>query len=298
MTSPRHAEATTKGRYYRHPVTGQTLVSVTNVLSSAIAKPALVGWAAKIVAEHALDNLPTVVARSRTDRDGTLRDLKGQVRIARDKAADLGSRVHHLAEAHVLGKPVATQPGDEDARPFVVQYERFLAAFGVDLARDIIASEMTVANPDRGYAGTLDLILTLPIGWDPAENKTYARDAGERSEWMVDLKTSLTRPATSVYGEYALQLAGLRAAREMWLPDGTTCPMQGTSGAAILNLRPTTWELIPLPIRDAERDAFLAAVTVCQWLHDTGTDIGNGSYWPTTPAGRMKPKRTTTSKAA
>ncbi len=299
MTSPRHAEATAQGRYYTHPATGKRLVSVTNVLSTGVAKPALVPWAAKVTAEHVMDNLPEIVARSRTDREGVLREIKAQVRVTRDRAADLGTRIHALADAHVTGRQIAWEDGDDEAEPFVGQYVAWLAAYGVNLDRDILAAELTVADPAEGWAGTLDLIVTLPIGWDSSQQKAYPLPDGERCAWMVDLKTSATRPAASVYAEYALQLTALRSAREMWLPDDTVAPVeQGVVGTAVLNLRKTTHELIPVPHGTDELAAWRGALALTKWAHGTGAAITAGEYRPTSPNGRTKAKATRTRKAA
>lgn len=298
MTSPRHAEATALGRYYTHPQTGQKLISVTNVLSVAMAKPALVPWAAKIVAEHAMDNLPTVVAGSRTDRDATLRALKAQVTVARDKAADLGTRIHALGDAHVTGRQLAVEEGDDQAQPFVEQYLAFLADFSVDLDRDIIAAEQTVANPALGYAGTLDIILELPIGCETKPDgsvQTYPLPEGERLPWMVDLKSSSTRDSTSIYPEYALQLTGLRKCRESWLPDDTAQPItSGVVGTAVLNLRRSTYALIPVPSGDREWLAFRGALNTAQWVHSNPI----GDCRPVQPNGRRIEKQTRTRKTA
>lgn len=280
MTSPRRAEATAKGRYYRHPVHGEQLVSVTNVLSVAMAKPALIPWAAKIVGDKAADMLPRLVATSRARKDCrddrpdarsgedcgrcwgcTLREVKREVTVARDKAADLGSRVHALAEAHITGGQIAPQPGDDIARLFTRQYERFLSDFGVDLGRDVVAAEMTVANPAVGYAGTLDIILRLPAG-EVGKDGLAAREP-----ILIDLKTSLTRPAGSIYHEYSLQLAALRHATEAWMPDDTVVDMPETLGACILNLRTDTYALIPVDSGERELGAFLGALSVTQWVH-------------------------------
>ncbi len=299
MTSPRHAEATAQGRYYTHPTTGQRLVSVTNVLSTGVAKPALVPWAAKVTAEHVMNNLPSIVARSRTDREGVLRDIKAQVKVTRDKAADLGTRIHALADAHVTGRQVAWEDGDEQAEPFVKQYIAWLADFGVDSQTDIIAAELTVASPTEGWAGTLHLIVTLPIGWDESKQSAYPLERGQRLPWMVDLKTSATRPAVSVYAEYAMQLTALRSAREMWLPDDTVVPIErGVVGTAVLNLRQSTYELIPVPSGPAELAAWHGALALTKWAHGTGNDITGGEFRPVTPTGRAKPKTTRTRKAA
>ncbi len=303
MTSPRLAENTSRGRYYRypqgHPRQGEPgLISVTNALSVAMAKPALVPWAAKIVAEHTLDHLPQVVARSRTDRDGLLKDLKGQVGVSRDKAANLGSRIHALAEAHATGQQVAWQDGDDECAPYVDQYVKFLADFDVDLTRHMVAAEMTVADPHLGVAGTLDLIAELPVGVEATSTgvQVYQLPDGERHAFLIDLKTSATRPSTSVYGEYALQLAALRDMREAWMPDGSIEPMPRVSACAVLNLRRSTYALIPLPFTDAERKAWRAVVAVAKWSHSTGKDINGGEYRPVTPAGVSRPKQTRSPK--
>lgn len=314
MTSPRHAEATAKGRYYTHPVSSESLISVTNVLSVGCAKPALVPWAAKIVAEHSWDLLPRMVGALRAKdcgagpkrdqacarcRDCLTRELKAAVTVARDKASDLGSRIHHLAEQHVLGVDVAPEDGDDVARQYLGQYLKFLETWGVDLEHDVEAVEVTVANPRLGYAGTLDLLVRLPIdGFIPGQ-PVKALKGGEKHLWLVDLKSSETRAATSVYGEYALQLAGLRHATEVWLPDDTTTPMvRGITGAAVLNLRRRTFELIPLPTGKAEFDAFQGSLALAKWMHGTGHDINGGHYRPITRTGAAKPKRGTTNREA
>lgn len=316
MTSPRHAEATALGRYYTHPTTGEALISVTNVLSVGCAKPALVPWAAKVVAEGSWDLLPRMVGALRTKdcgagpkreqacnrcRDCLTRELKAQVTVARDKASDLGSRVHHLAEHHVLGTEVAHEEGDDIAELYLTQYLKFIETWGIDLEHDVEAVEVTVANPRLGYAGTLDLLVRLPIdGFIPGQAVKPVEDAA-KALWLVDLKTSETRAATSVYGEYALQLAALRHASEVWLPDDTTAPMvRGITGAAVLNLRRRTSELIPLPTGKAEFDAFQGSLALAKWMHSTGHDIAGGQYRPITRSGAVKPKRgtATTGKAA
>jgi hypothetical protein len=314
MTSPRHAESTALGRYYTHPVTGESLISVTNVLSVGCAKPALVPWAAKVVAEGSWDLIPRMVAALRSKdcgagakrdqacnhcRDCLTRELKAQVTVARDKASDLGSRVHHLAEHHVLGTEVAPEEGDDIAQLYLEQYLKFLQLWDVDLTKDVEAVEVTVANTRLGYAGTLDLIVRLPVdGFIPGQAVKPA-PGGKKSLWLVDLKSSETRPATSVYGEYALQLAGLRFASEVWLPDDTTTAMvRGIAGAAVLNLRRRSFELVPLPAGKAEFDAFQGSLALAKWMHSTGHDITTGQYRPITPTGAVKPKRATSTRKA
>lgn len=300
MTSPRQAEATAKGRYYTRPGDDTaTLISVTNVLSVGCAKPALVPWAAKIAAEYAIEHQGALMARSLTDRDGAIKQIKEQVTVARDKAADLGSRIHALAEAHALGTTLPREDGDDEADKYLAQYRKFLADFDIDLDQHVEATELTVANPALGYAGTLDQMLWLTLdGFLPGQAVGNLGD--DRALWIVDTKTSATRAATSVYGEYALQLTALRKATEMWLPDGTIArfPAEQIKGAAVLNLRQRTYELIPVPTDLPEWQAFQGCLALAKWMHGTGHDINGGEYRPVGPSGRAKPKRTSTRKAA
>lgn len=308
MTSPRHAESTAQGRYYTHPVTQQQLVSVTNVLSVACAKPALIPWAVKVVTEKAWTILPRMIFASRSHKDckptrpskdwvpcGTCwgcvnREVKNEANVTRDKAADLGTRIHNLAEAHALGKPMAE---DLEAAPYVAQYEAFLKDFDVDITKDIEATELTVANPALGYAGTLDLLVWLRLdGFIPGQPVKVNPDA-KRSLWLLDFKSSATRAATSTYPEYALQLAGLRSASEMWMPDDTVIPMRrGITGAACLNLRQNTYAFIPLPTGNAEFAAFKGGLVMAKWMHSGAT---NGAR-PVQPDGSFKAKATRAKK--
>lgn len=306
MTSPKHAEATALGRYYTHPTSGAQLISVTNVLSVSCAKPALVPWAAKVCAEWSVEHLGRLFKTARTSPDDAVREIKEQVKVARDRAADLGSAVHHAAERKALGiEPLFVGEYEqyaEEGAPFVDQLLQFWTDFGIDIEQHIEATEMTVAHPALGYAGTLDVLVWLPLEQDH-DGKVRATDPEDRRLWLIDYKSSLTRAATSVYGEYALQLTGLRFATEMWLPNDTVEPFKlPIAGTAVLNLRAKKYELVPLPSWNREKEAFLACLTHAKWAHSTGHSITAGEFRPVTPAGRVKPKRTrkttTTTKAA
>lgn len=264
MTSPKHAHDTTRGRYYQHPVTGDQLVSVTNVLGTCVAKQALVPWAAKVAAEYAIDNLPTIVRRLRTDDPEQVRKaISSQVTVARDKAADLGTRVHAHAEAHILGTRVPDE--DPEVEPYVGQYLQFINDWGIDIERDVEATEITVADPTKGYAGTADLRVRLPL--DGFADGKVNHTGDDRHPWLVDFKSSATRPRGSGYPEYVLQLAALRYAKELWLPDDTVQRLQPVAGAAVLNLRTNSYALIPVDAGPPAHRAFCALLEGAKWLH-------------------------------
>ncbi len=253
MTQPRHARDTSRGRYYSDPAGGPDLVSITNVIGTAVSKPALLPWAVKLTTEYVLANLPTITLRLVTDRATVVREIKAVHGAARDRAADLGDRIHSAAEARLLGAPVANDP---EVAPYVAQLDTWLAAWGVDLDEHIEATEITVLHRRLGYAGTADLLIWLPTGPD-----------GALELWLIDFKTSATRPAKSVYPENTLQLAALRYAETVLLPDDTDAPMPKVDRTGVLNLRARSHALVEMPAgRDAHR-AFRGALETTRWLH-------------------------------
>lgn len=253
MTDPKHAHDTNQGRYYTDPAGGPDLVSVTNVLGTAVAKHALIPWAVKLTAEWAADHRLDVARRAVSDRDALLKEMKAQHREKRDAAADLGTRIHDRAQAVVLDQPF---PADAEVDPYIRNLLRFFYVWGVDLEEDVVATEMTMLHRRLGYGGTGDLIVWLPTG-----------PGGARELWLIDYKTSATRTASSVYPEYAMQLAALRFCQVLLLPDDTDVPVPPVQRTGILNLRQKSHALIPMPGDRAAHRAFRGALLVTQWLH-------------------------------
>lgn len=265
MTSPKLAHATDNGRFYRDPKTGDMLISVTNVLDKGLGLkgPALQGWAVKETVNFVWEHLPRIVAAARVSerREAMTKEIKAARDIVRDKASDLGTRVHNLAEAHLTGKPL---PDDEEAEPYRAQYEQFLTDFGVDMTRDVYAAEASVFDRERGYAGTLDVLLELGYTQDPETHKVI-RTPDEPRLWLIDLKSSQTKPDSACYPDQTLQLAGLRYAKGIWLPDDSEVSMPPVHACATLNLRTKSYGFIPHIVGLAEKQAFYGALAVAQW---------------------------------
>ncbi|OLT27775.1 hypothetical protein BJF83_17480 [Nocardiopsis sp. CNR-923] len=193
-----------------------------------------------------------------------------------ESRAGIGTRVHVQAEAHALGKPIEH---DEDAAPFIDQYRQFLADAGIDIETDVEAVEVTVIDRETRYAGTADL-------WVHIRQPFHGQPAGL---WLVDLKTSLTKPPSSVYRDHVLQLAGLRYAPVALAPDDSEHPVPEFVGAAILNLRADRYGFVPLPADEAAHAAFRSLVDASYYLH--GLDLK--PHKPVNPW-----KKTTRRKAA
>lgn len=254
MTDPKHAHATENGRYYSDPAGGPDLVSVTNVLDTSVNKTrSLMPWAVKLTVEWILDHRMEVARRAITDRTELTKQIK-QVHIdARETAGDLGTVIHKAAEQRLLGVPFAVEAR---VAPYLVQLEKFLDFWGVDIDKHVEAAEITCLHRRLGYAGTADLMIWLPTG----EGRTLEL-------WLIDFKTSATRSAKAVYPENTQQLAALRFCETVLLPDDSEQPMPEIQRAGVLNLRAKSHALVEMPAdRDAHK-AFRGALTNALWHH-------------------------------
>jgi hypothetical protein len=253
VTDPKWAVATERGRYYRDPAGGPDLISVTNVLSTSVHKPALVPWGAGLVADAVIADPIAVARRARTEPHALRKELAAIPRRYTERAQNLGTRVHNRAQAEVLGVPY---PADPEVEPFARQLARWFRLWRVDLMRDVEAVETTVMHRRYGYAGTGDLWVWLPTG-------RFRR----RQLWLVDYKTSRNKPADTVYDEQPLQLAALRHAPEWLLPDDTSEPAPRVHRTALLNLRQGSHRFIEVPSGREQFRAFLGALRTARYLH-------------------------------
>lgn len=272
--APKYARETDHGRYYQDPLDDALVPSCTNVLDEW-SKPALPPAAAKITADYIIEHLPAAVRASLRPEvlKEFLRVAKSQYKRLWDERRDLGALIHRHVEAHVLGAPIAP---DERVDPFLASYRAWLADFGVDLAADVQSAEITVlGRREPRYGATADLwvYLDFPDEWSAPDPRFKGRNPAPvhtpSGLWLVDIKTSVTKPASARYREQALQLAALRFADAALLPDDTEIPVPEFVGAAILNLRRTTsgYGFIPLPADADAFAAFQALVNVARYAH-------------------------------
>jgi len=232
---------------------GESFDSVTSILSRAIPKPALINWAKKVTAEYAVENYEQLGSLIDTDVQGAIDWLKGAAWRQRDKAANLGTYVHDVIEAQILGLAEPEPPYDEhDPLKMVMQFHDF-----VDTVKPKwIAAEAVVFNRAHGYAGTLDAICTI-------DDDTY----------LVDVKTG-----KGVYAETALQLVAYRNAEFMGLPDGEELPMPPVNECAVLHIRPEGWKLIPMTAGDREWAFFTRACTMAKFGDESRDMVGKPIY--------------------
>jgi len=245
--------------WYRDPVTGQKLRRVTTILEQGCAKgDALTFWAGNITAETAMDHLPQLVAASLdpTKRAEMTTWLKRAHIRKKDERSDIGSAVHTLIEAHVLGQPMPAELLDDpEMQPFLQHFFRFIDEWQIEFE----ASEMVVGSYEQGYAGTLDYLLRSPL-----LAEIYGLPAN--TVFMGDTKTGGELDVKGVYPESALQMAAYRNAPVAWLRDGSQVPMPPTySTGVVLHLRPEGYRLIPVFCGDDVFRAFLVIQQAAEW---------------------------------
>jgi hypothetical protein len=246
--------------WYRDKVTGDKYRRVTTILSQGSTKgDVLALWAANLVAETAFANLPRMVAASRVpeQRQEFYDWLRRAPTRKKDERADIGSAVHRIIEAHVLGQPIpADLVQDEEMAPYLRHFLRFVQEWRVTFE----ASEMVVGNRTAGYAGTLDYLLRSPL---------IAAEFGipANTVLMGDTKTGGELDVKGVYPEAALQMSAYRKAEIAWLRDGSTVPMPAThSRGVVLHLRPEGYRLIPVDCGDEVFAAFRIVQQAADWV--------------------------------
>ncbi|WP_017614171.1 hypothetical protein [Nocardiopsis salina] len=259
-----------KAGYYRCHVTGEYLRSVTTILGKGSPKEALVHWAGNLVAETALDSLPYLVRSSRRvqEREEAYDWLRRAHTRKKDERADLGSAVHSLIEAHVLGAPVPEEiENNPELRPFLTHFHRFVDEFAVTFE----ASEMVVANYSESYAGTLDYLLRSPY-------------VAGGALLMGDTKTGGELDVKGVYPEAGVQMAAYANAEFGWLRDGSRVPFPNDvhDVGVVLHLRPEGYRLIPVRCGRDVFDAFRHVRHVADFHTDLAPHVVGDALTPPT----------------
>lgn len=232
------------GRMYIHPDTGAELPSVTTFLS-VLDKPALPRWAAKTVAQYAVDH---VDAWSGLPYDDRVKLLKGIPWDRSLKAAQAGTDVHSYIENRILGLTEADPQNVESENA-----ERVLQELS-DMGANLVDSECTVVSDQWRYAGTFDAIY----------------DIGNELI-MVDWKSS-----KDVYPDMALQQAAYiyadyyvdRGGNKTWLLDDFGKPLVTKSFIGHVPKEGRGKGLVELKVGQAERDAMINARQLWQWVQD------------------------------
>lgn len=254
------------------------LYSATTLISNGVPKPALVGWAARVTAEYALDNLDVLGPLARKDRAGALKLLTGARFTKNDRASARGTDVHAALEQIALG---ITPRIDGEAAPYVEQFRLFLA----EHRPEYLLAEAPVYNPEYGYAGTLDGVVQFP---QPIKG-------GKAGPFVLDVKTTDKPPGGRArrppYPEVALQLTAYRRAQFVGLDaavkvetrsdryytfdpvETLTEPMIECEGGLCLVVSPYDYQLVPIRTDEVVWRAFLSVAESARWTLETSKQV-------------------------
>lgn len=222
------------GRGHSYLLDGHKVSGVTTLIDNGFPKKALVNWAAREVAGHAVDNWDTLAELPVSERLRTLEKAHNKVR---DAAALRGTRVHKLAEKLTHGEEVDV-PDEIDGH--VQACVRFLDDWQVEA----LIVERPVFSREHSYAGSPDLIARL------ADGRT----------WLLDWKTNRKGP----YGDMAFQLAAYRYAEFYLDDDGLEQPMPEIDDVGVVWLRSDGYDLFPFEAGPAQFRSFLYIAEVAR----------------------------------
>jgi hypothetical protein len=228
---------TRAGGWHSYSLRGQRLPGVTTCIG-AMAKPALVGAAAKEAAIWAANNPDQLTALGHEE---FVQMAKGAPQRVWGQASKIGQDLHSHAEKLATTGEAPDVPESDLA--MVVQAADFLDTMQV---RTIVA-ERAVWHDQQLYAGRLDLLAEI-----------------DGAVWLLDFKTG----ASGIWPEAALQQSAYRFATHMQgpEPDSPDEEMPPVAHAGCVWVRPEGWQLVPVR---ADRDvwqAFLATIPLYRFM--------------------------------
>lgn len=247
MTSPKVNTIQRGGsRLYVHPATAEKVPGVTSVLGM-LPKGFLKFWAAKMVAEAAVEMLPELVGLA----------VKGQQQAAVDmlkrspdrntkKAADAGTEVHDLYERLARGEKAGR------LHPDLEPYARHFGNFLDRMQPKFLYLEETVWSTTHGYAGSFDCIAEID---------------GEIA--VGDWKTT----RSGVHAEVAIQLAAYRHADFIVGPNGEELPLPKITQGFVLHVRPEAGKVVPAECGPEIFEVFKHLLHVFRWERELKNNV-------------------------
>lgn len=237
-------------RFYVRPDRDERVPGVTSILNM-VPKPFLTFWAAKVVAECAVDSLPEVVGLAMRDRQGAIDYLKGAPRRDTASAADRGSAVHEMFERIVRGDRLTRLD------PEMRGYESHIKAFLDRFSPRFLYVEDTVWSDTHQYAGSFDAIVEI-----------------DGEVVILDVKTT----RSGVHSDVALQLAAYAHADHIVGQDDRIHDIPPIEAGAVLHLRPEGWQLVPARVDQHVFDQFLVLRRVFDLMQEIDSYIGSPVY--------------------
>jgi len=230
MTVPKVKTFSAKGsRFYVHPDTEESVPGVTSILNT-LPKPFLKAWAAKVVAEYAVEHQDNWMG---LDDKAAIDLLKRAPQRYTTERADIGSEAHDAFEK--IGNGEDPGPIRLEVDPYVQHFKQFMA----DWKPEFLHQEATIWSNQYRYAGSLDAIARI----------------GDEVV-VMDYKTT-----KSVYAEVGLQLSAYRFADMIIDEYGEETPLPEITGGAVLHVTEKGYSLIPIRCDEDVFDIFVGLRT-------------------------------------
>jgi hypothetical protein len=251
-------------RFYVDHETRISVPGVTSVLNMT-PKPFLQRWAAKLVAETAVDSFDFLDRMVETAGKAAAVDhLKNAPFRYTKLRANVGSDAHDMFERMIRGEG---RLRDRDAfgqflvrvHPDMEPYRRNFAEFLDAVNPELVRAEDIAWSDTHAYAGSFDAIIRVWLDADGKPDPTRSATS-EPALLIVDWKTS-----KATYPDVALQMSAYSNADKLIDPDGNVDPMPDFDGAAVLHITPDEWSFKPVRIDQEVFEIFLALRKVFDW---------------------------------
>ena len=158
---------------HRYYYDGKAMTGVTTILN-VIAKPALIGWAARMAVEHIEKNFPTAEELFENPKIFTelLEEAKTAHAQKRDKAGDVGKIAHKLCELYIKSEDGEVEGYNElpdEKKKLVDTMRDHFVSWAEKNSVKFLESEKKVYNKDWFVGGTYDFKCEI-------EGKVYIGD--------------------------------------------------------------------------------------------------------------------------
>lgn len=206
---------------HRYTLDGKWVPGVTTILG-VLDKPALVKWAAGLVAEFVADRPDEVEMLRNVGRTTLVTTLRNLPDESKKKAGGRGTDLHEIMDQIVRGLEVDVP----DEHVAVIEHAM---DFLDDWSIDPLLVETPVASREHKYAGTVDLIAR------------YAHPVtGHTGVAIFDWKSS-----KAMYPEYAMQLNAYAHAEFASPEPGDEQPIPECDAAFGVHIRPDGYDVLP-----------------------------------------------------
>jgi hypothetical protein len=254
MTAPDLSVQTDNGRFYRHPLKGNKVPSITNI-TNIKAKPGIAGWGYRTEAEFVADNLPAI---SQLKDRGAIIDLVRQAPYrSTDQSSLTGDVVHDWIDRYIKGEKI---PDDEFAAPFVTKNDK-----------KIMLSTSAGRTARNMWTQFLGIEEKYPINWLMSETTVWSEkyDYAGTLDWIANIGPSTTlgdtKTGNNVYPEVGMQLAAIVNADYAIDAKGNQFQLPPIEKFAVLHLRPRGGRLHPIVNVDKAFTSFLGLRDAFEW---------------------------------